>query len=333
MEEALISVIIPVYNAAPYLCRCVDSVLDQTHHSLEIFLVDDGSSDGSERLCDQYSVHDVRVHVIHQENLGAFAARDRALALAQGKYIGFVDADDWLEPEMYEVLLSLLQENGAEAAQCEMENDGNYRQLRTVHLGRETVYSGENRMTCAMFRNEITHNLTNKLFCANVWQEFRFESDLYHLDAVFISQIAKRCRSLVRTDRQLYHYNTTNSSITRGQKNRKHLKSMERLFEAYSTAAMHVPGEGDFFICREIPSGGRLIMPCKRISICAAVRHIRYMYEIFLRHWPQARQFEDYHAAPLAKRLLWHIYAHTPLAASLLVYMRMRLLAEEGELI
>lgn len=103
----MVSVIVPVYNCGSYLEKCVDSILKQTVKDLELILVDDGSTDGSGALCDAIAEKDPRVRVIHQANAGVSAARNAGLAAAKGQWIGFVDADDWIEPETYAAALAM----------------------------------------------------------------------------------------------------------------------------------------------------------------------------------------------------------------------------------
>lgn len=105
----LISVIVPIYNVKPYLTDCIDSILKQTYDNLEIILVDDGSTDGSSDLCEEYKKKDERIKVIHQKNSGLTVTRRAGVNLAQGKYIGFVDGDDWIEPNMYQVLYEYIR--------------------------------------------------------------------------------------------------------------------------------------------------------------------------------------------------------------------------------
>ena len=100
MEE-LISVVVPVYNKKEYLRKCIDSILAQTYTYLEVILVDDGSTDGSSEIVDEYELHDKRVRVVHKENGGLSSARNRGIKEARGKYVGFVDADDYIEKDMY----------------------------------------------------------------------------------------------------------------------------------------------------------------------------------------------------------------------------------------
>ena len=109
MSKPDISVIIPVYNVAPYLRRCTDSVLSQKGPSLEVLLIDDGSTDGSGALCDAIAAEDARVQVVHKPNGGLSSARNAGLDLAQGHYVSFVDSDDYLEEDAYRDLVHLAQ--------------------------------------------------------------------------------------------------------------------------------------------------------------------------------------------------------------------------------
>lgn len=323
VDDPKISIIVPVYKVEPYLRKCLDSIINQTYQNLEIILVDDGSPDNCPAICDEYAEKDERIRVIHTKNRGAFAARNAALGMASGDYIGFVDTDDWLEPEMYATLLELAEAHCADIAQCEMCNAGEYAQIRNRTLGGVAVFHRE-ELPRELFRETVTHGLLNKLFRRELFQQRRFQEQYYHMDAAFIAGIVWICGTFVRTDAVLYHYNTTNSSITRGKKNPLHITSAEALFEAYSRAAEGVP-EGSFFICREIPSFGRLIPPGGTVPVGMAVGHIQYMHEIFLRHWAAARRTVEYRTSPLAKRILWQSYARCPLTASVLVFVRGRI--------
>ena len=114
----LISVIIPVYNVEAYLQRCIESVMNQTYCNLEIILVDDGSTDGSSQLCDKYVNLDQRFRVLHKKNAGVGEARNDGLKMSTGEYIAFLDPDDWIDRDMYSVLMTAIQEENAQAAFC-----------------------------------------------------------------------------------------------------------------------------------------------------------------------------------------------------------------------
>jgi glycosyltransferase involved in cell wall biosynthesis len=114
----LISIVIPVYNTAKYLPRCIESIINQTYKNLEIIIVDDSSTDDSGKIADEYSKKDSRIIIIHQENRGISIARNKAIEVATGDFIGFVDSDDYIEIDMYELLLNTIKEYNADIVQC-----------------------------------------------------------------------------------------------------------------------------------------------------------------------------------------------------------------------
>lgn len=119
MKEKLISIIVPVYKAEKYLDRCVQSIVAQTYKNIEVLLVEDGSPDISGKICDEWAKKDNRIKVIHKENGGASSARNAGIKAALGEYIGFVDSDDWIEPNMYERMYYLIKQYDADMAICQ----------------------------------------------------------------------------------------------------------------------------------------------------------------------------------------------------------------------
>lgn len=117
-NQPLISVIIPIYNDEKYLSKCVDSVLAQSYKNLEIILIDDGSTDSSSQICDTYKENDPRIIVIHQENSGVSVARNTGIDKSSGEYITFIDHDDWIDPNMYQILLNQCIEFNLDFAKC-----------------------------------------------------------------------------------------------------------------------------------------------------------------------------------------------------------------------
>ena len=107
----LISVIVPIHNVKEFMKKCIESIIKQSYTNLEIILVDDGSTDGSEKICDEYAVKDSRIKVIHKSNGGLVSARKAGIQVATGDYAAYVDGDDWLEEEAYEKLLDLVGTN------------------------------------------------------------------------------------------------------------------------------------------------------------------------------------------------------------------------------
>lgn len=114
-----ISIIVPVYNTGKYLQRCIDSILNQTYTDLEIIIVDDGSEPETSKICDKLATTDTRIHLYHKQNEGVSVARNYGLARASGNYIGFVDSDDWISPDMYEHLISYMRQQSVDIVYCD----------------------------------------------------------------------------------------------------------------------------------------------------------------------------------------------------------------------
>ena len=115
---AVISVIVPVYKVEKFLDRCINSIIQQTFTNLEIILVDDGSPDRSGEICDEWKMKDKRIRVIHKENGGLSDARNKGLDVATGDYVAFIDSDDWIDPDMFQLLYDATQKYQADIAEC-----------------------------------------------------------------------------------------------------------------------------------------------------------------------------------------------------------------------
>lgn len=119
MKKIELSIIVPVYNCEKYINRCVDSILNQELKNIQLILIDDGSKDSSGDICDKYATIDSRVLVVHNQNQGVSMARNCGLSIASGEYIGFVDADDWIDGEMYSTLIGIAKDNDADIVMCD----------------------------------------------------------------------------------------------------------------------------------------------------------------------------------------------------------------------
>lgn len=137
-NEQLVSVIIPVYNVGRYLPQCFDSVTSQTYRNLEIIVIDDGSTDDSGSICDQYAEKDDRIRVIHTDNRGLASARNLGLENVSGEYISFIDSDDWIEPQTIEMFIRTALETEADIVNAKYCSEY---VVRTIHSPVEKVYS------------------------------------------------------------------------------------------------------------------------------------------------------------------------------------------------
>lgn len=204
----MISVIVPVYNTAQYLCQCVDSILCQTCRDIEVFLIDDGSTDESGELCDHYAAMDERVTVVHQRNQGVSAARNHALKLIRGEWVSFVDSDDWLEPAMYESLIALAEKTRSGIVACDVYDEKRgatkHRNIWGAPGGTETVYEGGERWLPGFAYTPV---LWNKLIKAEHICGVQFsENYRYGEDSLFLSAAVRNAQRIACFSEPLYHY-------------------------------------------------------------------------------------------------------------------------------
>lgn len=213
-----ISVIIPVYNMEKYLNRCVDSVLSQTFTDIEIILVDDGSTDNSPEICDNYKEIDDRIIVIHKPNGGLSDARNAGLDVATGNYIGFVDSDDYIDHRMYEILYDLIVTNNADIAHCLMkkitDNDFIINHI-TYNQSEVNTYQHKDFIENYFpnFPHIIPSPVCSKLFRKKIFNEIRFPVGQYYEDSYIQLRTLDLCQSIVVINLELYYYVQREGSI------------------------------------------------------------------------------------------------------------------------
>ena len=207
----LLSVIVAVYNVEKYLHECVDSILSQDYEALEIILIDDGSTDSSGEICDAYAASDSRVRVIHQKNGGAAAAKYAGLRMATGQYLTFVDADDFLDPNVYGYMLEVLEESGADVAEFAFRDvyqnrreDNTFFDCRKLVPGREYLTWYLTRWHCAL--------LWNKVYKRNLFDGIFFEEGHKIDDEYFTYQGILNADAVVCDNRIVYNYRRRRSS-------------------------------------------------------------------------------------------------------------------------
>lgn len=220
MEEVLnqnkkISVIIPVYNIAKYLPRCLDSVIAQTYKNLEIILVDDGSTDNSRDVIEEYAKKDSRIVKIFKKNSGVSDTRNKGIDAATGDYIGFVDGDDYIEPEMYELLLGNALKYDADISHC------GYQMVFPSHIdyyyntGDIIIQDNKKGIIDLMQGKYIEPSPCNKLYKHSVIKDVKMPLDIkINEDYFFNVMVFANAEKSVFEDRALYHYILRKNSAT-----------------------------------------------------------------------------------------------------------------------
>ena len=235
-NQPLISVIIPVYNVENYLRECVDSVINQTYKNLEIILVDDGSTDSSGKICDEYAKTDSRITVISQKNSGPSKTRNAGLKNAKGKYIYFLDSDDYIEADAFEQLICTAEKNGADLvffdAHSFADNGDEIRQGYTVK-GIYEPKSGYETLT-ELQKNKDYHCAIYLLFiCRTLLEENKIsflEAAYCSEDMLFTYQVYCSAKKAVQCKSTLYHRRYRDGSIVTSQKSSRHFRSCRDVY-------------------------------------------------------------------------------------------------------
>lgn len=234
MDE-LISVIVPIYNVEKYLEKCVKSIQEQTYKNIEIILVDDGSPDNCGELCEKYARKDPRIKVIHKENGGLSDARNKGIDNATGKYIVFVDSDDYIEINYIELLYKAIRENKAEISQCGIYKvDCNYNIIEKISYNETSSKSGK-QMISETYKNKehLLENIVvwNKMYKKELFDKIKFPFGKIHEDEFTTYKIFYQGEKIAVIPECLYNYRQTNSSITGKKYNLKRLNLLEALEE------------------------------------------------------------------------------------------------------
>lgn len=238
----LISVIVPVYNTGMYLEQCINSIRNQTYENLEIILIDDGSIDNSKDICDKYAGIDSRIVVIHKNNGGLVSSKKEGLKAAHGKYVGFVDSDDWIDEEMYEKLYGLMRE-----FRCDMVASGLFRQygdkaVLVCNTISEGIYDKEKineKIIPYMLYNGVYYqmgirpNLVNKLFVRDKIKDVQMlVPDIISNgdDTATTYGYIVKAEKIYLTNQSYYHYRQHDGSISKSLPDPKELERMRALY-------------------------------------------------------------------------------------------------------
>ena len=212
----LISVVVPVYNASKYLNRCVDSILAQTYTNLEVVLVDDGSTDASAQICDEYAQKDKRIKVVHKENGGVSSARNAGLKVASGEYVAFVDCDDSIDSNMYELLAGIMEKEKVDLVVCDdYRHENNKIIAKSKHpsgiVGKKII---DDRLVLISATDVNICAPWNKLY-RRALIDFEFDTNVnWGEDQLFNYKYISKIDKIYYLDKQLYHYYIYSTSLS-----------------------------------------------------------------------------------------------------------------------
>lgn len=268
----LISIIVPIYNVERYLRRCIDSIISQSYSNIEIILIDDGSPDECGKICDEYSKKDSRIKVIHKENEGVSSARNLGLEIISGKYLTFVDPDDYIEKEMIEKLYEWIKKYEADISICGViDNDENYNILRKTKGKDIILLDREN--TFKEFMEEYYFNSVcwAKLYRTDLWKNIRFnEKTKIAEDLEVLCEVFKKVnKTIVNTKECFYNWLCRSESATKIRYNEDWKKEIDMTKNIMKYIESTYPKIIDSAIKRYI-----------RINIDCIIRVIKYNYNL-----------------------------------------------------
>lgn len=213
MDIPLVSIIVPVYNVEKYLVRCLDSILCQTLKEIEIILVNNGSTDSSLNICNEYSLKDERIKILDLSVADVSSARNAGINAASAPYIGFVDSDDWIDNDMFDLLYDTITQHDADIAICSFSEEYEDRTKVFQNNGKIVVYEREEALRKLFMDREIKSYVWNKLFKRNLFSSVRFPEGIFFEDHSTTYKCFSSAKKIVQINQAKCHYLQRSSSI------------------------------------------------------------------------------------------------------------------------
>lgn len=226
MDKEKLSIIVPVYKVEQYLDECIKSLVNQSYKNIEIILIDDGSPDRSGEICDDWARNDNRIYVIHKSNEGAAKARNEGLRIASGKYIGFVDSDDYASPYMFETLIHLMSSYHCDIAECGFcKTDTSHLKFDKNIIDMPKIVDSE---------TALKYHIQDKLFKQTIWNKVYnksvivpFTEGKYIDDEFWVYQVIGKSKRLISVNAKMYAYRQQEQSVMHAGYSLKRLDALE----------------------------------------------------------------------------------------------------------
>lgn len=302
-----VSVIVPVYNVEKYLPQCLDSLLSQSYYYWEAILIDDGSSDLSSKICDQYANLDNRFRVVHKENGGAASAKNVGLDCVTGEYVAFIDSDDYVEARWLEKILMIAEEKKADIV--EFDFDQVYRTYSICVNGYPDLLK---EFTAEEYLAQYLSNWTSSLFCNKIFnvqilKNVRFRKERRCIDDEFFTyKVVSDAKKIVRINDVLYHYRQRASSAVSSKKNRQQIAddALEVLIERYTWICERFPHLREQYLYHDVD--------------------IMFFFSKFSHTDDTVKKFRS-----IARYYLWQILRYKPYGIQLKTVIKLQFISKE----
>ena len=237
----LISIIIPVYNVQDYLEKCIHSIMNQTIQDIEIILVNDGSTDNSGEICDLYASKDSRIQVIHKINGGLSDARNIGIQYANGEFIGFVDSDDWVEDNMFEILYKLCIETESDISTCLIKGPSAEQEITSMNSLNIIAFDSKAALKQLYSGKILGFSVCDKLFRRSLFENIKFPIGRMYEDGAILYLLFYEANRIIFINFALYNYQHRENSITRRSFSEKRFDVVTNYLETYSFMEKKLP--------------------------------------------------------------------------------------------
>ena len=264
MKNPLVSVIVPVYNVENYLRRCLDSIVCQTYKNLEIILIDDGSTDKSGKICDEYAKKDKRIKVIHKENEGVAIARNDGISKTTGKYIAFIDSDDYVDTNYINFLISIAITNDTDIVQCDSKLFMDNKEKQNVDIKKiydTKIISGLDGAKCMLYQSLVNSSLWGKIIKKSLFNKLKFPEKKTHEDLYGMYFLLVKAKKVAVTQIPMYFYRYRQDSLIHEDSSRHMLDLLDIMHDIkedakkYPTLKSAINSRminADFFVLRQL---------------------------------------------------------------------------------
>lgn len=261
IETPKLSIILPVYNVEKYVAKCIESILDQTFTEFELIIVNDGSTDGSKDICEQYAAKDSRITLINQQNKGLGGARNTGIRIAKSEIIAFVDSDDYILTDMYDYLMDLFERTGVDIAMCNnFKNIEEFVQPKLVE--KEFDYSD---FMPLILCDQINSNAFDKIYKKQLFAKISFpEGRYYGEDVAIMHKVFGNAKKIVVSSKKLYIYNVTNASSITNDRSKVVLNAVHR--------GRSFVSRYEYALSKKIDCAAYLLAQAARFYLSASIR-------------------------------------------------------------
>lgn len=278
----IVSVIVPVYNAEKTIEKCLKSLINQTYKDIEIILINDGSVDKSMEICEKYKKNNTNTILINKKNEGPGKAREEGLKYAKGKYISFIDADDYIDLNFYSILIKKMEENEANIIQCGYKTvDVNGKCIGISKLKNRQTVGKYNNAKAYVYQKNTNNFLWNKIFEKKLFKDVLFEHLFAGEDACVLTQLYSNANKVLTIPDKLYYYVQTSNSLCRGKYSLKKLDSIKAGEFMYNYQKKKFPDLADYYKLYICSSAGQCYCNLKFTDIEQKEIHMKKMREVF----------------------------------------------------